>query len=167
MGAARVPLAGHTLSGNRIASAGIGVVMSAQAHDRPAGTDLARPKKWMLWTGRVLSLLPALLILFSAGMKLAHAPQFIAQWTGKFGYTEGSATTIGVIEVACVVLYLVPRTSVLGAVLLTGYLGGAVATHVRIGDPSFVTPLLLGVLAWAGLYLREGRLRALLPLRSR
>jgi hypothetical protein len=73
---------------------------------------------------------------------------------------------LGAIEICCALLYAIPRTAVLGAVLLTGYLGGAIATHVRVGDPSFVTPLVLGMIAWAGLYLRDPRLRALLPLRS-
>jgi len=118
-----------------------------------------------LWTGRVLSALPALLIAFSASMKLSHAPEFVANWTGKFGYSEAAASGIGLLELACLAVYLVPRTSVLGAVLLTGYLGGAVATHVRIGDPSAVMPFVLGVLLWAGLYLRDARLHALLPLR--
>jgi hypothetical protein len=72
-----------------------------------------------------------------------------------------------VLELACVALYAIPQTAVLGAVLLTGYLGGAVATHVRVGDPGFVAPLLLGLSAWAGIFLREERLRAVLPIRKR
>jgi hypothetical protein len=119
----------------------------------------------MLWTGRVLSALPVLLMVFSASMKLSHAPQFVEQWTGKFGYPESELTAIGLLELACVALYAVPRTAVLGAVLLTGYLGGAVATHVRVGDPSGVTAFVLGIFVWAGLYLRDERVRALLPLR--
>jgi len=103
---------------------------------------------------------------FSASMKLSHAPQFLEQWTGKLGYPESELTAIGLLELACVALYAVPPTAVLGAVLLTGYLGGAVATHVRIGDPSGVTAVMLGIFAWAGLYLRDARVRALLPLRS-
>jgi hypothetical protein len=98
-------------------------------------------------------------------MKLMHAPQFVEQWVGKLGYAETSLTGIGLLELACVVVYVIPRTAVLGAVLLTGYLGGAVATHVRIGDPGFVTPLILGIMAWAGIYLRDERVRALMPLR--
>jgi Mn2+/Fe2+ NRAMP family transporter len=73
---------------------------------------------------------------------------------------------IGILEIACTVIYVIPRTSVLGAILLTGYLGGATATHVRIGDPSFFGPVIFGVLVWLGLWLRDARLRALLPLRS-
>jgi hypothetical protein len=123
------------------------------------------PKKWMLWTGRILSALPVLLLAFSASMKLTRQPQFLEQFVGKFGYVESSALGIGLAEIACALLYAIPRTSVLGAALMTGYLGGAVATHVRIGD-NFVMPIVLGIVAWAGLYLRDARLRALLPLRS-
>jgi hypothetical protein len=104
-------------------------------------------------------------MVFSASMKLMHSSQFMEQWVGKFGYPESSATGIGLLELACAIVYVIPRTAVLGAVLVTGYLGGAVATHVRIGDPSFMMPLLLGILAWAGIYLRDERLHALLPLR--
>lgn len=129
-------------------------------------TTAAIPQKgWRLWTGRVLSGLPVLMMLFSASMKLSHAPQFVEMWTGKLGWPESSLTGIGLLELACVALYAVPRTSVLGAGLLSAYLGGAVATHVRVGDP-FVAPVVLGLLVWAGLYLRDERLRALVPLRS-
>jgi hypothetical protein len=121
--------------------------------------------RWMAWTGRVLSVLPVLVMVFGASTKLTHAPQFTERWTGTLGYPESTATAIGLLELACVLLYVVPRTAFLGAVLITGYLGGAVATHVRIGDPGYVTPFVLGVVAWAGLYLRDARLRALRPLR--
>jgi hypothetical protein len=130
-------------------------------------TGAAQPrKKWVLWTGRVLSALPVVMMLLSGVAKLAHAPQVVENMTGKFGYPEGTITPIGLIEVACAVVYAIPRTSVLGAVLVAGYFGGAVATHVRIGDPSFIAPLLLGIFAWLGLYLRDNRLHALVPLRS-
>lgn len=118
------------------------------------------PRKALLWTGRVISVLPALMLSMSAAMKLTHAPQFVAMFTNKLGYQESSLTTIGVLELSCTLLYLIPQTAFLGALLLTGYFGGAIATHVRIGEP-FVTPLVLGVLVWVGLYLRESRLRAL------
>jgi hypothetical protein len=83
---------------------------------------------------------------------------------GKFGYSAASLTALAVVELTCALLYLVPQTSVLGAILVTGYLGGAVATHVRVGE-AFVMPLLLGVIAWVGLFLRDERLRVLLPVR--
>ena len=129
-------------------------------------TPAPRPRSWQLWTGRVLSALPVLMLLLSASMKLSHAPQFVELWTGKFGWSEGSLTAIGLLEVACVAVYAVPRTALVGAGLLSAYLGGAVATHVRIGDP-FIVPVVLGLLLWAGLYLRDERLRALVPLRAR
>jgi fucose permease len=105
------------------------------------------------------------MLLMSASMKLAHKPDAVAMFVGKFGYPEGMLTTLAVLELTCTLLYLVPRTAVLGAVLLTGYLGGAVATHVRVGDV-FVAPLLVGVFVWVGLFLRDERVRALLPLRG-
>ncbi len=125
----------------------------------------APPRKALLWTGRVISVLPALMLLMSASMKLSHAPQFVAMFTNKLGYQESSLTAIGILELACTALYLIPQTAFLGALLLTGYLGGAIATHVRVGEP-FTTPLVLGVLVWVGLYLRESRLTALAPLRT-
>ena len=120
---------------------------------------------WQLWTGRVLSALPVLLLLLSASMKLSHPPAVVETFVGKLGYPASMIPGLAVLELLCAVVYVVPRTAVLGAVLLTGYLGGAVATHVRVGD-AFVVPLLLGVLVWAGLYLRDERVRALLPLRK-
>jgi hypothetical protein len=83
----------------------------------------------------------------------------------KFGYSEDSLLGIGILELTCVLVYAVPRTTFLGSVLMTAYLGGAVATHVRVSD-AFVIPVVLGVLVWVGLYLREPRLRALAPLRT-
>jgi hypothetical protein len=136
------------------------VTSATTAHHSPAVGSGA------LWTGRVLSGLVVLMMLFSASMKLSHAPQFVEQWVGKFGFVEGSLTGIGLLEIACAVVYVIPRTAVLGAILLAGYLGGAVCAHVRIGDPGAVTPAILGIFAWGGLYLREPRLRALLPLKS-
>ena len=121
--------------------------------------------KAQLWGGRVVSALPVLGLVMSASMKLSHKADMVAGFTGKFGYPESSLTPIGVVEILCTILYAIPQTSVLGAVLLTGYLGGAVATHVRVGDP-FVPPIVLGMLVWAGLFLRDTRVRALLPLRK-
>ena len=126
----------------------------------------AQPAKpWILWTGRALSTLPILMLLFSASMKLSHQPQFVEMFTKKFGFPEAALTPIGLLEILCVLLYAVPRTAALGALLLTGYLGGAIVTHLRIGE-AFAPELVLGVLVWLGLYLREPRLRALLPVRQ-
>lgn len=118
----------------------------------------------MLWAGRILSALPVLLLLFSAAIKLMK-PAPVLQEFARLGYQEPTVLGIGILEIVCVVIYLIPRTSVLGAILLTGYLGGATATHVRVGD-LFVMPVLAGVLLWGGLYLRDERLRALIPLRK-
>jgi hypothetical protein len=125
---------------------------------------VSAPSKGMLWGGRVLSALPSLALIMSGGMKLSHAPPVVEGFT-KFGFSLGALTPIGILELACVVLYLVPRTSVLGAILVTAYLGGATVTHVRVGEP-FIAPVVLGIFVWLGLYLRDERLRALVPLRS-
>jgi DoxX-like family len=118
-----------------------------------------------MWTGRILSALAALLLLFSAWMKFARPPEVEQMFTGRFGYPPGALLPLGILEAACVVVYLIPRTSILGATLLTGYLGGAIATNVRVGEP-FVIPLILGIVVWAGLYLRDERVRSILPIRQ-
>ncbi|MGH9509249.1 MAG: DoxX family protein [Terriglobales bacterium] len=123
------------------------------------------PGRGMLWAGRILSALPVLMLLSSASMKFARPPMVIEQFVGKFGYPESLLFTLGVLELSCAVLYVIPRTAILGAVLLTGYLGGAIATHVRVSDAGFVTPLALGACIWTGVWLRDQRLRTLLPLR--
>lgn len=127
----------------------------------------AAPKSWQLWTGRVLSALPVAMLLLSASMKLMHSPEFVAAWTDKYGWRESSLTTVGLLEVACTAVYLVPRASFVGAILLSAYLGGAVVTHARLGEP-FVVPVVVGVLVWAGLALRDERVWSLsLGRRSR
>ena len=125
-----------------------------------------QPGKWQLWTGRVLSALPVLMLAFSASLKFLHPPQVVDQFSGKFGYPASLLVPLGILEISCALLYTIPRTAVLGAILVTGYLGGAIATHTRILDPGWVSGLVLGILAWAGLFLRDGRLRVLLPFRQ-
>lgn len=100
-------------------------------------------------------------------MKLVK-PAFVVEGTVRLGYSENVIVPLGIVLIACTVLYLVPRTAVLGAILLTGYLGGAVDTHVRASDGLFpiLFPVILGVLIWGGLFLRDDRLRALIPLRT-
>ena len=115
--------------------------------------------------GWVVSALPAFALLMSASMKLARVPAAVKGFE-KFGYPDHLLMVLGIVEISCAVLYLIPRTAVLGAILVTGYLGGATATHVRMGDPAFITPVLCGVFAWLGLYLRDRRVRALIPLRG-
>ena len=118
--------------------------------------------KGTLWAGRIISGLPALFLLVDGAMKL-FKPAFVVDATVKLGYPENVIIPIGVVLIICTILYLIPKTSVLGAILLTGYLGGAVATHVRTGESLFsiVFPVIFGVLLWLGLYLRDSRLRAL------
>jgi hypothetical protein len=118
-----------------------------------------------VWGGWALTAVPVLMMLVSAALKFARPPQVLEQFVGTFGYAESDLLRIAVLELGCVALYAIPQTAVLGAVLLTGYLGGAIATHVRVGDPGFVVPFLLGLSVWGGLFLREERLRTLLPIR--
>ena len=127
-------------------------------------TPGAAESKKMLWVGRITSALPVLVLFLSGVMMLVKPASVMVEFV-RLGYPERLALGIGIIELACAIVYVIPRTSILGAILLTGYLGGATATHVRIGDP-FYLPLVFGVLVWLGLYLRDERLRTLLPLRS-
>lgn len=128
--------------------------------------DTSQPTRGRLWTARVTTGLAGAFLLFDAAMKLAM-PASVAQASVQLGYAPAAVPTIGAVLLGCTALYLVPRTSVLGALLLTGYLGGAVASQVRIGAPLFTIlfPILFAILVWAGIYLRDGRLRALVPLR--
>jgi hypothetical protein len=118
--------------------------------------------KRTLWAGRIISALPVLFLLLDAIMKLVKPP-FVVEATVQLGYPESVIVGIGIVLLACTVLYLIPRTAVLGAILLTGYLGGAVATHVRVGGPVFniIFPVILGAMVWGGLYLRDERVRRL------
>lgn len=102
------------------------------------------------------------MFLVSASMKFLRPPG-LAKGFEHLGWPVNLALGLGILELACTAIYAIPRTAILGAILLTGYLGGAIATHVRVGDPYF-TQIILGVLVWAGLYLRDARLRALIPL---
>jgi hypothetical protein len=120
-----------------------------------------------LWTGRVLSTLPALFLLLDAAMKLVK-PAFVVEATVQLGFSEGVILPLGIVLLICTVLYLVPPTAVLGAILLTGYLGGAVATHVHAGHGPFqvLFPVVFGALLWGGLVLRDRRLHSLVPWRT-
>ena len=111
-----------------------------------------------LWAGRVISAVPALLLL-SSGINMSRKASFVMEGFVHLGYPESLALAIGVLEFVCAALYVIPRTAILGAVLLTGYLGGATASHVRVGDP-FFAPVIVGVLVWVGLFLRDEHLRA-------
>lgn len=121
-------------------------------------------KKWVLWTGRVISAIPV--ISMSLGLVIAFLqPQAAAAGMAHFGYTPDRMPIVLTLEIIAIVLYLVPQTTVFGAVFMTAYFGGAVATHVRIHDPGWPLAVNGAVCAWIGLYLREERLRRLVPLR--
>ena len=117
----------------------------------------------MLWAGWIVSGLVVGTLVFSGIMKLVKPAALVDEFT-RLEWPD-VAFGLGIVEIACAVIYAIPRTSVLGAILVTGYLGGAIATHVRISD-NFAPPAFIGVLAWLGLYLRDPRLRALVPLRT-
>jgi hypothetical protein len=120
--------------------------------------------KGMLWTGWVISAIPVLMMGVMGAVMMVTSPNMVMDGMKKYGYPEYAARPIVLVEVACAVIYAIPQTAVLGAILLTGYLGGAVATHVRVGE-AFYFPVIMGVLVWVGIYLRDARVRALAPLR--
>jgi hypothetical protein len=130
-------------------------------------TQTVPVSKGRLWAGRIITGLPALFLLLDGVGKLVK-PVPVVEATVKLGYPESVIIPLGIVLIICTAIYLFPRTSVLGAILLTGYLGGAVATHVRVGEGWFPVffPIIMGLLLWGGLYLRDDRLRALIPLRS-
>ena len=116
-----------------------------------------------VWVGRVLSVMASLAFLMSAAMKLKGGPE-LTQGMAHLGLPESMITPLAILELSCAVIYLIPQTAVLGAILLAGYVGGAICTHWRVGDPFFVQ-IALGIVVWLGLYLRESRLKAFIPLR--
>ena len=120
--------------------------------------------KKALWIGWIMTALPAVLLIFSAVMKFMKPAPVLEGFT-KMGIPENLIIPLGIVEAVCTILYLIPRTSVLGAILLTGYLGGAICTTLRVGD-AFIATVIIGVVIWGGLFLRDPRLRALIPLRS-
>ena len=129
-------------------------------------SETAAPKRSR--AGIVISAIPTLFLLMDAVGKLLR-PEPVVIGTVELGYPETVILPLGIVLLICTILYAVPKTSILGAILLTAYLGGAVATHVRIGNPLFthtLFPVYLGVMIWLGLYLRDVRLRPLIPLRS-
>ena len=127
---------------------------------------MIQQKKWMTITGWVIAGLLGALVCMGVIYSLPKPPEMVKDFTGKFGYPESTITPILIAEACSMALFLIPRTSVLGAILMTGYLGGATATHVRVNEAIFVVPVFVGVLIWLSLFLRDPRIRALLPLRS-
>src|SRR5262245_22158217 len=127
---------------------------------------IQRPtSKAMTWIGWVLTILPSLVLLFSGCMKLSKSEDVLKGFE-HLGYPEHLALALAIVEIGSTALYLIPNTAVLGAILLTGYLGGAIATHVRLGETQYVVPLVLGVLIWGGLFFRDSRIRELIPIRK-
>jgi hypothetical protein len=137
--------------------------------DTFGGTTTNVGSRGALWTGRGLSTLAVLFLTLDSIGKLLEVPP-VVEGTLELGYPASTVFPIGVILLLCVLAHVVPRTSVLGAVLLTGYLGGAIATHVRVGNPLLthtLFPIYVALLVWGGLFLRDAGLRGLLPWRSR
>ena len=133
------------------------------------GTQTARVSNKSLWTGRIISALTVLFLLFDSFGKLLKLPPVVTG-TIQIGFPESSIRGIGIALLICTIAYIVPRTSILGAILLTGYLGGAVAANVRIGSPLFtyvLFPVYVGILVWLGLWLRDPLLREFVPVRKR
>ena len=118
----------------------------------------------MVWAGRVVSGLLSLLFAMSAVMKLKGGAE-VMEGMAHLGLPVSLILPLGILEISCIVIYLIPATSIVGAILLTGYIGGAILAHLRIGEP-IVMQIALGVCVWLGLYLRENRLRELIPLRT-
>jgi len=122
--------------------------------------------RWMLWASWLLSLVVVAQLLSSAWFRATYRTYAVAEIVAGYGYPESAIVPIVIAECALVVLYLVPQTSVLAAIVMTGYLGGAVATHLRIADTARAAiPLVIAILAWGGLYLRDSRIRQLIPFR--
>lgn len=132
----------------------------------PPGETTHKPQqRWVLWAGWVVSLWPVFVVGVSATWKLTRNAGYVAEFT-RIGWPDSALSLLAGLQLGCIVLFLIPRTSVLGAILLTGYLGGAIASYVRIGEAyPVLVPLSTAMIAWAGLYLRDARLRTLLPLR--
>ena len=129
--------------------------------------ETTRLNWWLVWAGRVISVMPVLIVLMSARWKLTSSPFYVREW-GRIGWQVPDLPFIASLQLGAILLYVIPPTSVLGAVILTGYMGGAIASYVRIGElyPPLV-PLTTAMLAWLGIYLRDERLRALLPFRRK
>jgi len=124
-------------------------------------------KRWVVWVGYVLSVWPVFVVLSSATWKLSRTPFYVAEFN-RIGWPESALTLLACLQLGCILLYVIPQTSIFGAILLTGYLGGAIASYTRIGEPiPVLVPLSTSVIAWLGIYLREERLWRLVPVRRR
>jgi hypothetical protein len=143
------------------------IPMSAATQANPLPNVATCDSKTWLWAGRSVSTLVVLFCAFDGIMKVVKDPHVIAA-SADFGFSPSQIVLIGALMLACTILYAIPRTAILGAVLLTGYLGGAVVSNIRVGHPSFecVFPVIFGALAWAGIFAREPRVRELIPFRK-
>jgi hypothetical protein len=133
--------------------------MDSSIHTEPSSNK-------RIWAGRIVSALPVLFLLFDATVHIMRIPS-VVEGFAKAGFPISTAVPLGIIEIVCIILYVIPRTSVLGAILLTGYLGGAVATNVRQQLPMLgyvLAPVYVAIFLWGGLWLRDDRIRALIPL---
>lgn len=136
---------------------------STETNDLKPSNRSAPNSRKAIWTGHIIGAVPVLALLMSAAMKFTLPPAAMEGFA-HLGLPQDLALGLGIVEAAVAIIYLFPQTAVLGAILITGYLGGAIATHIRVGDP-FLMPLALGILPWLGLYLRDPRVRVLVPWR--
>ncbi len=152
---------------NRTPETGVAPHAAVAGAPRDVERSAQRSRK-ALWAGRTLSGLAVLFLGFDAAGKLLQPPGFV-EGTTSLGYQASVLFPLGIVQLVCLFFYVVPRTAVLGAVLWTGYLGGAIATHVRVGNPLFshtLFPIYIAALLWGGLWLRDQQLRSILPLRA-
>jgi uncharacterized membrane protein (UPF0182 family) len=143
------------------------MIMSAASQANPLPNLSSSVSKTRLWAGPGISALVIAFCIFDGVTKVIKDPHVLSA-SADLGYSVSSLVLIGALMLLCTALYAIPRTAVLGAVLLTGYLGGAVASNIRVGHPLFecIFPVIFGILAWGGIFLREPRLRELIPLRK-
>jgi hypothetical protein len=141
--------------------------MSAATQADPLPNVTTSNSKTLIWVGRTVSTLVVLFCTFDGIMKVIKEPHVIAA-SSELGFSTNAMVLIGVLMLACAVLYAIPRTTILGAVLLTGYLGGAVVSNLRVGHPVFecIFPVIFGALAWGGIFVRDPRVRELIPFRK-
>ena len=140
---------------------------NATTPSHATSSKTSAPSALARWAGRFLTAVPVLFLTFDAAIKLAGV-KAVSEGMAQAGWQPDAAFSLGILLLSCVAIYVIPQTAVLGAILLTGYLGGAVATHVRIGNPLFshvLFPTYVGAMIWGGLVLRDARLRALIPFR--
>lgn len=130
------------------------------------GQETASGPKWMKWVGWIMTIIPAAMMLMGGVMVITNQKAAVEGFV-TYGYPESAFLPIGLIEMVCALLFVIPQTAMLGAILTTGYLGGAVATHVHASESTWYFAVIFGVLVWGGLFFRDARIRALIPLRKK